>query len=136
MVKVFLVGNVTYAPETKMIPSGATVTTFSVAVNRKDKTSGQKVADFYKVSAWRTLGELCSKYLVKGSKCAVVGELAPRLYDGRDGKTNVSLEVTADSVEFLSNPKEEPQQQYSGQTMKTPGGNTLTEAEYDPHLGF
>ena len=48
------------------------------------------------------MGELCAKYLAKGRKVCVVGPVSARTYTANDGTTRVSLEVTADEVEFLS----------------------------------
>ena len=56
--------------------------------------------------AWRGLGENCAKYLAKGKKAAIVGELQARTYTAKDGTTRISLDVGADEVEFLS-PKDE-----------------------------
>lgn len=102
MNKVFIIGNLTRDPEMRVIPSGQNVCTFSVAVNRRGGQQGQREADFYNVSAWRGLGESCYKYLKKGSKCAVVGNLSLRTYDGKDGLKRSVLDVTADDVEFLT----------------------------------
>lgn len=104
MNKVFIIGNLTRDPEMRVIPSGASVCTFSLAVNRRGGQQGQREADFYNVSAWRALGENCYKYLKKGNKCAVVGNLILRTYDGNDGQKRSVLDVTADEVEFLTNP--------------------------------
>ena len=102
-----MIGNVCNDPETRSTPSGVTVCSFNVAVDRRFKDAkGNKVTDFFRVQAWRQLGEVCSKYVKKGMKVAVIGELQPRLYEAKDGTTRMSLDVSADEVEFLS-PKEE-----------------------------
>lgn len=106
MNKVFLIGNLTRDPEMRVTPSGASVCSFSLAVNRRGSQQGQREADFYHINAWRERGENCYKYLKKGNKCAVVGNLILRTYDGNDGQKRTVLDVTADEVEFLT-----PQQQ-------------------------
>ena len=86
-----------------------------MAVNRRNKKDGQSEADFFRVSAWRQLGENCLKFLAKGRKVAVVGPVSVHTYTGNDGNTRASLEVNADEVEFLS-PKSEsidPQTNYT-----------------------
>lgn len=106
MNKIFIIGNATNAPETRATNNGTTVTTFTVAASRRFRnTNGDKETDFYRVSAWRQLGEVCGKYITKGSKVAVVGELQPRQYQGKDGQTRFSLELSADEVEFMSEKK-------------------------------
>ena len=78
---------------------------FSVAVNRRgrrDAQGNQPEADFFRVTAWRALGENCAKFLSKGRKVAVTGSVRVSTYQAQDGTTRASLEVQADDVEFLS----------------------------------
>ena len=98
MNKQIIIGNLTADPEKRATPNGVTVTSFTVAVGRRFT----KDTDYFKVNAWRQLGEFCAKYLTKGRKVCVIGELQPRTYDGKDGKTRFSLDISADEVEFLS----------------------------------
>ena len=105
MNKVFLIGNLTHDPELRTLPSGDAVCNFSIAVNRRRRSNaeaGQPEADFFRVAAWRQLGENCSRYLAKGRKVCVVGSVSCRTYVGNDGQTRASLEVVADDVEFLT----------------------------------
>ena len=102
MNKITLIGNLTHDPETRSTSSGVTVTTFTIAVNRRFSQGGEKVTDFFRINAWRQLGETCSRYLSKGRKVAVVGELQARTYEAKDGTTRMSLDVAADEVEFLT----------------------------------
>lgn len=69
-----------------------------MAVNRRV----QEGADFFRVNAWRQLGENCARYLAKGRKVAVVGSVRVNTYTAQDGSTRASMEVTAEDVEFLS----------------------------------
>lgn len=109
MQKITLTGNVCNDPETRATPSGVTVCSFNVAVDRRFKDAkGNKVTDFFRVQAWRQLGEVCSKYVKKGMKVAVIGELQPRLYEAKDGTARMSLDVCADDVEFMSRADEKP----------------------------
>ena len=105
MNKLFIVGNLTRDPELRSTPAGDSVCDFTVAVNRRgrrDAQNAQPEADFFRVSAWRALGENCQKYLAKGRKVAVTGSVRVRTYQASDGSTRASLEVQADDVEFLS----------------------------------
>lgn len=104
MNKLTIIGNLTKDPELRSTQDGTSVCNFTVAVNRK-KVNGQQEADFFRVSAWRGLGENCSKYLIKGRKVCVVGPVSVRTYTS-NGESRASLEVIAEDVEFLS-PKEE-----------------------------
>lgn len=102
MNKLTIIGNLTNAPELRTTTSGVNVCTFTVAVNRKKTANNQDPgADFFRVTAWRGLGENCAKFLDKGRKVAVVGSVSLHTYES-NGKQGASLEVLADDVEFLS----------------------------------
>lgn len=105
MNKITLIGNLTSDPEKRATNNGTSVTSFTIAVNRRGQ---DKQTDFFRINAWRGLAETCAKYLARGRKVAVVGELQARTYDGKDGKTRFSLDVQADEVEFLSPAEQKP----------------------------
>lgn len=108
MQKLIFTGNLVRDPESGATPTGTSYCTFTVAVDRKFKSGGEKVTDFFRVKAWRQLADLCAKHLVKGRKVGVVGELQASLYEAKDGTTKLSLDVNADEVEFLSPKNESP----------------------------
>lgn len=115
MNKITLIGNLTHDPEIRSTPSGVTVCSFTIAVNRKfAQQGGERPTDFFRILAWRQLGDSCGRYLAKGRKVAVIGELQARTYEAKDGATRMSLDVQADEVEFLS-PK---QQEEAGSTAQ------------------
>lgn len=103
MNKITLIGNLTANPELRSTPSGVSVCTFTIAVNRRfANADGDRQTDFFRVNAWRGLADTCARYLEKGKKVAVIGELQARTYIAKDGTTRMSLDVSADEVEFLS----------------------------------
>ena len=105
MNKLTIIGNLTRDPELRTTSTGVNVCSFTVAVNRRgrrDDQSNQPEADFFRVTAWRQLADICGKYLAKGRKVCVVGPVSVHTFTGNDGTTRASLEVTADDVEFLS----------------------------------
>ena len=103
MNKITLIGNLTANPELRSTPSGVSVCTFTIAVNRRfTNADGEKQTDFFRINAWRGLADTCARYLEKGKKVAVIGELQARQYNAKDGTTRMSLDVAADEVEFLS----------------------------------
>lgn len=107
MQRIFIIGNLTADPVLRATPNGTSVCNFTLAVNRRfPGADGQKVTDFFNIVAWRSLADTCNKYLAKGKKAAVIGELQARTYTAKDGTTRMSLDVGADEVEFLS-PKDE-----------------------------
>ena len=108
MNKVFLIGNLTRDPESRTTQSGISLCTFTVAVNRRHTAqAGQPEADYFRVTAWRQLGDICAKHLAKGRKVGVTGTVSASAYNAKDGTARANLEVQADDVEFLD-PKSEP----------------------------
>ena len=108
MNKLFITGNLTRDPELRSTRDGTPVCIFTVAVSRRQKSAeaGKPDADFFRVTAWRALGESCGKYLAKGRKVGVTGSVSVNTYTAQDGSFRASMEVVADDVEFLS-PKSE-----------------------------
>ena len=101
MNKVFLVGNLTRDPELSTVgASGASVCKFGIAVNRR--VGGNQETDFYNITAWRMLGENCAKFIKKGSKVGIVGNIQTRSYDAQDGTKRYVFEIVAEEVEFLA----------------------------------
>ena len=105
MNKVFLIGNLTGDPESRTTQSGVSLCSFTIAVNRRrgnNAEAGQPEADFFRITAWRQLGDICGRYLAKGRKVAITGTVSASAYVGQDGQARASLEVQADDVEFLT----------------------------------
>ena len=121
-----IIGNLTKDPEMRTTAAGVNVCDFTVAVNRRPKRDNQPEADFFRVSAWRQLGENCGKFLTKGSKVCVVGPVSVRTYQAQDGTTRANMEVTAQDVEFLNN---SGRTQESGETSAQPHEANLSDGE-------
>ena len=112
MNKVYLIGNLTRDPESRSTQSGVNVCNFSIAVNRRfvNQQTGQRDVDYFNIVAWRQLGDLCSQYLTKGRKVAVVGSIQTRTYQAQDGSNRLAFDIVADEVEFLSSNQNGTQQ--------------------------
>lgn len=95
-----IIGNLTKDPELRTTSTGVNACTFTVAVNRRRSQNNE--ADFFRVTAWRGLADVCQQYLAKSKKVAVVGSVSVSTYTANDGTTRATLEVNADDVEFLS----------------------------------
>ena len=104
MNKIIVIGNLGRDPEMHYTPSGQSVTSFSVATNRKFTTGGEQreETDWFNISAWGRLSELCNQYLTKGQQVYLEGRLHLRSYEGRDGQTRWVNEITLTDVQFLS----------------------------------
>ena len=102
MNKVILIGNLTRDPELTTTTSGVSICRFSLAVQRRFTNSeGERETDFINVVVWRNLADNCHKFLRKGSKAAVVGNIQTRSYDAQDGSKRYVTEVVAEEVEFV-----------------------------------
>jgi len=103
--KIMIIGNVGKDPEMRFTPSGAAVTTFSVAVNNSyvSKTTNEKrtETEWFNVVAWGKLAEICNQYLVKGKSVYVEGQIKTRSWDGNDGQKKYRTELRANQVQFL-----------------------------------
>jgi len=127
MNKLTIIGNLTRDPELRTTQGGLNVCSFTVAVNRRRKAQDQPEADYFRVTAWRELGENCQRYLAKGRKVAVCGPVTVSTYTANDGSTRANLELTADEVEFLSGRSDESTQQH---TAKPAPRQTAMQAGY------
>lgn len=102
MNKTVIIGNLVRAPETSTTPSGVNYCRFTVAVRKRYHREGQPDSTFFRVTAWRGLGDSCAKYLDKGKKVMVCGEIDASAYTDRDGNPRATLEINAEEVEFLT----------------------------------
>ncbi len=101
-----IVGRLGNDPEMRYTPSGVPVASFNVAVNKRwTDQSGQQQerTTWFRVTAWRKLGENCAQYLHKGSLVFVEGDVEASAWTGQDGQPRASLELTARTVKFLDN---------------------------------
>lgn len=103
MNKCIFIGNLTRDPELQTTGSGISLCRFSIAVNRNySNSNGEREADFINIVTWRGLAENCGKYLSKGRKVCVVGQLQTRTYDDKDGNKRYATEIVAEDVEFIN----------------------------------
>src|SRR5436309_1731276 len=102
---VCVTGNLTKDPELRSTPNGTSVCKLRVAVNsrRKDGQTGEWVdkPNYFDVTVWGAQGENCANYLSKGRPVAVDGRLDWREWEAQDGSKRQSIEIIADSVQFL-----------------------------------
>lgn len=119
--RVEIMGHLGRDPETRHMQDGTMVTNFSVATTKKwtDKASGEKRerTEWHRIVAFRKTGELCGKYLKKGSLVYIVGELQTREWE-KDGIKRQTTEIVANDALFLDGRKKE--------AKREPGD------EYDP----
>ena len=99
--KVILMGNLTAEPELKQTPSGVSVCSCRIGVQRRFRdANGNYASDFINIAAWRQNAEFVSKYFHKGSSIVVVGSLQTRDYTDQQGSKRTFTEVVADEISF------------------------------------
>ena len=101
--KAIIAGRLTAAPELKTTTSGLSVTSFTVAVDRR--YGKDKQTDFINCVAWRQTAEFITKYFVKGSAICIVGSIQTRKYTDKNGNNRIAVEVLADEATFVESKK-------------------------------
>ena len=104
--KAIITGNLTRDPELRTTPNGASVCSFSVAVNRvyRDSNGAQKEdVSFIDCSAWGKLGEMIGQYAKKGSGVLVSGRLSQRTWEDKNsGQKRSRVEIVVEDFNFTS----------------------------------
>lgn len=111
---VTLGGRLTQDPELKTTPSGISVCSFTIAINRRSK-GGESTADFINCVAWRQTAEFVSRYFRKGSGICVDGSVQTRSWE-KDGQKRFATEVVVSEAYFVDAKNEMPQPSASQQT--------------------
>ena len=102
MNKVVLGGRLTADVELKQTPSGVSVCSFTLAINRRRTSNDeQQTADFISCVAWRSTAEFISKYFKKGSSICVCGNIQTRHWKDNDGNRHYATEVIVDEAMFV-----------------------------------
>ena len=102
--KVVLAGRLTADPELRQTPSGVSVTSFSIAINRRfsrNNEQGEQQTDFINVVAWRQTAEFITKYFRKGSAICVTGSIQTRSWQDQQGQKRYATDIIAEEVQFV-----------------------------------
>lgn len=103
--KVILIGNIGTEPEVRYMPSGAAVTTLSLATSEtwKDKQSGEKQerTEWHRVVCFNRLGEIAGEYVKKGSRIYIEGSLRTRKWQDAQGQDRYTTEIVANDMQLL-----------------------------------
>ena len=106
--KAIVMGNLTRDPETRTLPSGQAVTSFSLATNRfwTDKESGEKKkqAEYHNIIAWGRLGEISQQFLKKGSLVYIEGRLQTKGWQDPQGNRKTRTEIVAQTLQLGPRP--------------------------------
>lgn len=93
-------GRLTRDPEVRYSQSGSVVANFSVAIDRRYKRDGETTADFFNCTAFGKTGEFVEKYLRKGIKVVIEGELQNNNYEDKNGTKHYSVQIIVNQIEF------------------------------------
>jgi single-strand DNA-binding protein len=97
--RVTLMGNVVRDPEIRYVGTGAAVTRFTIAVNRKGNEMDS--ADYIDIVAWDKLAETSNTYLKKGTLVLIEGRLTIRAYESKSGERHKAAEVVMSLLQML-----------------------------------
>lgn len=111
MNRILLIGRLGKDPEIRTTTTGKNYATFSLAVNKRIKSSdGSQDSDWFNVKVWGQKAEYVNNYLTKGRLVSVEGRMESRKYTDQQGMSREIWEVTADEVNGLDRPKEQAEQ--------------------------
>ena len=105
MNKVIMMGRLTRDPEIKIYGGDKTLANFSLAVDRRFKSEGQPTADFFNCTAFGAQATFAEKYLHKGTKIVIDGEIQNNNYEDRNGTMHYGNQIKINSIEFAESKK-------------------------------
>ena len=103
---VVLTGRLTADPELKTTANGLSVTTFSIAVDRRYRSGEERQTDFINIVAWRQSAEFITKYFKKGSLIGIEGSIQTRRYQDKNGNNRTAFEVVVNNVQFVESKRD------------------------------
>ena len=124
----------------KKTPSGVSVTSFSIAVNRRfaKAEQGQQNVDFINIVTWRQSAEFVCRYFKKGNPILVCGQLQTRSWTDNQGQKRYATEVVADEVSFVASANQTapqgsaaPQSSYTPDAYGAPSFNSAQGASFE-----
>lgn len=124
MNKVIMMGRLTKDPEVKQV-NDTTIGRFSLAVDRRYKKEGEATADFFDCTAFGKLAEFVGKYLKKGTKIVLEGEVQNNNYTNKDGQKVYGTRIIASSIEFAESKgktEEKPEETHDWQPVDAMDG--------------
>ncbi len=106
--RVIIGGRITADPELNTTPSGVSVTTFTIAVNRRNSKENGSQADFFNITAWRQTAEFITRYFRKASTICIVGQLGTKSWTDKSGTKRFVTEIIADEAYFVDSKSDSP----------------------------
>ena len=121
-----LIGNVGAEPEVRYVEQGVPIASLRLATTERGYTlqNGTQVperTEWHNIVVWRRLAETVEKYVHKGDKLYIEGQLRTRTWDDRNGVKRYTTEIWAENMEMLSSPRNN---QPAGETASQPASTT------------
>lgn len=104
MNKFIAMGRLTRDPETRIYGDNKTLASFSLAVDRRFKRDGEDTADFFNCTAFGKTAEVIERYMKKGTKVLIEGEMQNNNYE-KDGVKHYGMRVLVNNIEFAESKK-------------------------------
>ena len=124
--RVILMGRITKDIELKTTPSGLSVTSFSISVDRPGGKDKERATDFIDCVAWRQTAEFISRFFSKGKAILIEGKLQTRSYTDKNGTAHKVVEVVVDQAAFTG---EKRQTDSSPVVQEQPGAEPAQAAQ-------
>jgi single-strand DNA-binding protein len=132
--KVTLLGNLGKDPETRYLPSGEAVATFSIATAEtwKDKNGAkQERTDWHRIEFIGRTAEVCGEYLKKGAPVYIEGRIQYDKWTDKDGVEKTMTKIRGERLQLLGGKPSEPSQQSSGNAPSSAPKSKLDDFESD-----
>ncbi len=120
--RVVLTGNLTKDPELRALSSGTSVCKLRIASNTRRRSSSGDWEDkpnYFDVTVWGAQGENVARFLTKGRSVALDGRLEWREWEDKEGGKRQSVEIIADTVQFLGSRDDAPASSGGGFTPRS-----------------
>ncbi len=129
---VTLMGRLTADPELRTTPTGRSVASFTMAVDRSYAKQGeQRQTDFINIVAWESTANFVSRYFAKGSMIAIQGQIQTRSYEDKNGNKRTAFEVLAREVSFCGSKSETGTRAAAPAAQPAPAYQTAAPSDFE-----
>lgn len=121
--KCLFIGNLTAAPEIRIMPNGEQVANFTIALNEKYKAKDGNIVEnveYVRIVLYRRLAEIAGQYLTKGSQVYIEGRLKTRKWQDSNGQDRYTTEIQGDNLQMLGGRQDEPKQAKASKAKPNP----------------
>lgn len=117
--------------------NGRTVANFRFASNNRRKgEDGKYGTNFYNVSAWGALADTASRFLKKGNRVAISGDMTIRTYKGNDGIEHQTVDLDANAIDLVETRAEAESKGGATPAQAAPVARQASTPFEDPDLPF